>query len=83
MEQQGRFYLNIELYNIDGEKCFAENTGLTTGEEAKWTPCSPGILGLNDEALDDLCFIAGLVSREIPFLPFEPHPPPPGKPEAS
>jgi hypothetical protein len=69
MEEQGRFYLNIELYNMDGEKLFAENNGLTTGEEAKWTPTSAGILGANYEALDDMLFIAGLVSREIPFVP--------------
>jgi hypothetical protein len=76
MEEQGRFYLNIELFNIDGEKLFAENIGLTTGEEAKWTPNSPGVLGLNFEALDDLCFVAGVVSREIPFAGFGPTPPP-------
>jgi hypothetical protein len=88
MEEQGRFYLNVELFNIDAEKLFAENTRLTTGEEAKWTPTSAGVLGLNHEALDDLCFISGLVSREIPFLPFGPTPPPaptsrPVKPDAS
>lgn len=89
MEEQGRFYLNIELYNIDGEKLFAENNGLTTGEEARWTPSSAGILGVNYEALDDLCFVAGLISREIPFTPFGPTPAPapaptsrPVKPEA-
>jgi hypothetical protein len=76
MEEQGRFYLNIELFNIDGEKLFAENNALTTGEEAKWTPVSAGVFGLNYEALDDLCFIAGLVAREIPFKPFGPAPPP-------
>jgi len=68
MEDQGRFYLNIELYNIDGEHAFIENNGLTTGEEAQWTPSSPGVLGLNYEALDDLCFIGGLLAREIPFM---------------
>jgi hypothetical protein len=31
MEDQGRFYLNIELYNIDGGKLFQENSNLTTG----------------------------------------------------
>ena len=87
MEEQGRFFLNVELFNIDAEKLFAENAGLTTGEEAEWTPHSPGVLGLNYEALDDLCFVAGLVSREIPFLPFGPTPPPaptsrPVKPDA-
>lgn len=69
MEEQGRFYLTIELYNINAEKLFAENTMLTTGEEAKWEPRSPGVLGLNYEALDDLCLLAGVVSREIPYLP--------------
>ena len=76
MEEQGRFYLNIELYNIDGDKLFAQNNHLTTGEEAKWTPSSPGVLGVNYEALDDLCFVAGLVAREIPFGGFGPTPPP-------
>jgi hypothetical protein len=33
MESQGRFYLNIELYNIDGDKLFAQNNHLTTGSE--------------------------------------------------
>jgi hypothetical protein len=80
MEDQGRFYLNIELYNIDAERLFVENTVLTTGEEAKWSPHSPGVLGLNHEALDDLCFLGGVVSREIPYLQARPHPtsdPPP------
>src|SRR5277367_6631026 len=54
MEEQGRFYLNVELFNIDAEKLFAENTGLTTGEEAKWTANSTGVLGLNFEAFYDL-----------------------------
>ena len=76
MEEQGRFYLNIELFNIDGEKLFAENKGLTTGEEARWIPSATGILGANYEALDDLCFVAGVISREIPFTPFGPTPPP-------
>jgi hypothetical protein len=76
MEDQGRFYHNIDLFNIDGEKLFAENNGLTTGEEAKWTPTSAGVLGLNYEALDDLCFVGGIISREIPFTPFGPTPPP-------
>jgi hypothetical protein len=76
MEDQGRFYLNIEIYNIDGDKLFAQNNHLTTGEEAKWTPSSPGILGVNSEALDDLCFVAGLVAREIPLVAFGPTPPP-------
>ena len=74
MEEQGRFYFNIELFNIDGENHFSENVNLTSGEEAKWTPNSAGILGLNDIALDDLCFVAGLVSREIPLSPFGPTP---------
>jgi hypothetical protein len=34
MESQGRFYLNIELYNIDGDKLFAQNNHLTTGSES-------------------------------------------------
>jgi hypothetical protein len=68
MEEQGRFYLNLELYNIDADRLFVENTGLTTGEEAKWGPHSTGVLGGNYEAMDDLCFLAGVVSREIPFL---------------
>jgi hypothetical protein len=68
MAEQGRFYLNLELYNIDADRLFVENTALTTGEEAKWGPHSAGVLGLNYEALDDLCFLAGVVSREIPFL---------------
>jgi len=72
MEAQGRFYLNIELYNIDAEKVFVQNTLLTTGEEARWTPHSPGVLGLGYEALDDLCFLAGVVSREIPYLQAKP-----------
>jgi hypothetical protein len=76
MEDQGRFYLNIELYNIDGDKLFTQNNHLTTGEEAKWTPSSPGVLGVNSEALDDLCFVAGLVAREIPLVAFGPTPPP-------
>jgi len=72
MEELGRFYLNIELYNIDAERLFVENTLLTTGEEAKWTPHSPGVLGLSYEALDDMCFLAGVVSREIPYLQVRP-----------
>jgi hypothetical protein len=75
MEEQGRFYLNIELFNIDGERLFAENNRLTTGEEARWTPSSTGILGVDYEALDDLCFVAGVVSREIPFVPSGATPP--------
>ena len=49
---------------------------MTVGEEAKWTASSTGILGMNYEALDDLCWVAGVVSREIPFLGFGPTPPP-------
>jgi hypothetical protein len=72
MEEQGRFYLSLELFNIDAERLFVENTVLTTGEEAKWGPQSPGVLGSNHEAMDDLCFLAGVVSREIPFAQAKP-----------
>ena len=87
MEEQGRFYLNIELYNIDAERLFVENTLLTTGEEARWTPHSPGVLGLSYEALDDLFFLSGVVSREFPYLQAKPQmmsdPPPTSRPGTS
>jgi hypothetical protein len=72
MEEQGRLYLNVELFNIDGEKLFATNRRLTSGEEAKWTANSVGILGAQHEGLEDLLFVAGLVSREIPLPPSGP-----------
>jgi hypothetical protein len=37
---------------------------------------SSGILGREFEELEDLCFVAALISREIPFGGFGPTPPP-------
>jgi hypothetical protein len=50
--------------------------GLMVGEEASWGAMSYGVLGREFEGLDDLCFVAGLISREIPFVEFGPTPPP-------
>jgi hypothetical protein len=37
MEERDPMYYNIEVFDMDGETLFLENTNLMTGEEAEWT----------------------------------------------